>query len=394
LEVLAEVEVYLNSGGKVLDFASNIEKGLSGYVDIKTGVDTLDTTELVNILRDDFQIETNAGDDSKISYSHGYLVSNSKVLNLFLESKRLVETKTLVQNKISLDFLPNLQPPSKNYLPVKNESPPNFNSSHYLSHLTTSHLGQPLVLVPSISSSMDPFTGPPIVHGFTVVPQRQLSGQGRGGNKWLSPPGCSMFSIQIFLKTTSFLGTRPSLIQHLVALAQVHAVRSRVEYRDIDIRLKWPNDVYFGSLVKLGGVIAKGTIVRDDFIVTIGAGLNLNNEHPTRSVNQVIEESGKDKISQEELLANTFNVLEDLIDKCNDGNFAEVESLYYKYWLHGDQKIRIIDKDGDISNNVTVTGIDEFGFLKVVGETGQEFTVFDDGNSFDMMEGLIRPKTS
>eukprot|EP00092_Neocalanus_flemingeri_P063412 GFUD01076728.1.p1 GENE.GFUD01076728.1~~GFUD01076728.1.p1 ORF type:complete len:273 (-),score=87.41 GFUD01076728.1:69-794(-) len=239
---------------------------------------------------------------------------------------------------------------------------------------------------------MVPFTGPPIFHGFTLVPQQQLSGQGRGGNKWLSPPGCSMFSIQIFLKTTSFLGTRPSLIQHLVALAQVHAIRSRVEYRDIDIRLKWPNDVYYGSVVKLGGVIAKATVVRDDFIVTIGAGLNLNNEHPTRSVNQQIEESGKEKISQEELLANTFNVLEALIEKCNDGLFAEVVALYYKYWLHGNQKIKIMETDGDNVKNVTVLGIDEFGFLKVVGEDAVEFTVFDDGNSFDMMEGLIRPK--
>eukprot|EP00092_Neocalanus_flemingeri_P046261 GFUD01052024.1.p1 GENE.GFUD01052024.1~~GFUD01052024.1.p1 ORF type:complete len:390 (-),score=113.03 GFUD01052024.1:49-1050(-) len=332
-----------------------------------------------------------------MNYSYGYLVSRSKVLDSFLENKRLLETKTLVQNIITLDFSTNLKCPSETYLPIKSESAPNFNSSLYFSHLTTSHLGQPLILVPTISSSMVPFTGPPIFHGFTLVPQQQLSGQGRGGNKWLSPPGCSMFSIQIFLKTTSFLGTRPSLIQHLVALAQVHAIRSRVEYRDIDIRLKWPNDVYYGSVVKLGGVIAKATVVRDDFIVTIGAGLNLNNEHPTRSVNQLVEESGEEKISQEELLANTFNVLEALIEKCNDGLFAEVEALYYKYWLHGDQKIKIMesggDGGGDNFKNVTVSGIDEFGFLKVVGEDAVEFTVFDDGNSFDMMEGLIRPKT-
>lgn len=209
----------------------------------------------------------------------------------------------------------------------------------------------------------------------------------------MSPPGCSMFSIQIFLKTSSFLGTRPSLIQHLVALAQVHAIRGREEYRDVDIRLKWPNDIYFGNSVKLGGVIAKGTVVRDDFIVTIGAGLNLNNEHPTRSVNQVIKESGKDELEQEELLANTFNVLEEVIEKCNNGQFAEVEALYYKYWLHGDQNIRIIENEDDIIKNVTVTGIDEFGFLKVRDSDNKEFTVFDDGNSFDMMEGLIRPKT-
>ena len=107
----------------------------------------------------------------------------------------------------------------------------------------------------------------------------------------------------------------------------------------------------------------------------------------------MIKESGKDELEQEELLANTFNVLEEVIEKCNNGQFAEVEALYYKYWLHQDQNIRIIENEDDIIKNVTVTGIDEFGFLKVRDSDKKEFTVFDDGNSFDMMEGLIRPKT-
>ena len=44
--------------------------------------------------------------------------------------------------------------------------------------------------------------------------------------------------------------------------------------------------------------------------------------------------------------------------------------------------------------DVVVVGIDKFGFLRVYGSgSGEEFTVFDDGNSFDMMAGLIRPKS-
>jgi len=203
-----------------------------------------------------------------------------------------------------------------------------------------------------------------------------------------------MFSIQIIMKTTSFLGSRSSLMQHLVTLAQVHAIRRMEEYEDIDIRIKWPNDVYYGKIAKLGGVIAQGTIFKDDLIITIGAGLNLNNENPTTSINQVVVEKGKEKISQEELLGNTFNVLEEMIEKCNNGLFTEVEALYYKYWLHTDQRIKIMEEADEKVKNVKVVGIDEFGFLKVIDDNKQEFTVFDDGNSFDMMEGLIRPKSS
>jgi len=378
-----------------LDFSSNLDSatvGSGGYKDIEVKVEALGHAELENILRNDFKIDTSK-ESGDTDYSAGYLVARPDCLEQFFSSKRLETSRTLVQAKMTLNFSPEGEEATENYLPIfTSEEPPNFNRSQYLASLSTTSLGQPLVVVPVISSSMLPFSGSPIHHGFTVVPQRQLSGQGRGGNKWLSPLGCSMFSMQICLKTSSFLGRRPSLVQHLVSLAQVHAIRSRVGYQELDIRLKWPNDVYYGKQTKLGGVIAQGTIVRDDFIATIGAGLNLNNENPTTSVNQVIEENGKEKIEQEDLLANTFNVLEDVIEKCNTGLFSEVENLYYKYWLHTDQKIRVMEDADDIVRNVTVVGIDEFGFLKVIDDQKQEFTVFDDGNSFDMMEGLIKPK--
>jgi len=88
-----------------------------------------------------------------------------------------------------------------------------------------------------------------------------------------------------------------------------------------------------------------------------------------------------------------LNVLEDLINKCNSGHFSEVESLYYKYWLHSGQEVKIYENDGDTFKNVNIIGIDEFGFLRVKNEDDQEFAVFDNGNSFDMIKGLIRSKS-
>jgi len=387
-----EVVKYLENGGKVLDFSSNIDTVTHGYRNVDSDVESLENFELENILSEAFQIKTNK--EREADYSAGYMVASQNCLTSFFNSKRFAENKTLSQSQITLEFSPNEEKnASEKYLPIKSDEPPNFNSSLYLESLNTRSLGQPLIMVPVISSSMVPFSGRPIGHGFTVVPQRQLSGRGRGGNKWLSPEGCLMFSLQIILKTTSFLGSRSSLMQHLVALAQVHAIRSMKEYQDIDIRIKWPNDVFLGQFAKLGGVIVQATVVKDDLIVTIGAGLNLNNETPTTSVNQVVVEAGKEVISQEMLLANTFNVLEELIEKCNNGLFDDVLNLYYKYWLHTDQTIKIMEEADDVVKKVTVVGIDEFGFLKVVDDNKHEFTVFDDGNSFDMMEGLIRPKS-
>lgn len=46
------------------------------------------------------------------------------------------------------------------------------------------------------------------------------------------------------------------------------------------------------------------------------------------------------------------------------------------------------------SQQVTIVGIDEYGFLRVQAADRSEFTVHPDGNSFDMLAGLIAPKVN
>ena len=65
--------------------------------------------------------------------------------------------------------------------------------------------------------------------------------------------------------------------------------------------------------------------------------------------------------------------------------------------MHGRTRQRetrqcITREDKTEERNVTVIGIDEFGFLQVKGSDESIFSVTCDGNSFDMMEGLIKPK--
>ena len=134
----------------------------------------------------------------------------------------------------------------------------------------------------------------------------------------------------------------------------------------------------------------KSSVVRDSITVTIGAGINLDNQLPTVSINQILRDSCLNVLDQEVFLAQVFNCLEEIIWKCSNDQYSEVESLYYKYWLHGDQEIRLQDRDTE--RRVTVAGIDQFGFLRVKDADDVVFSVMDDGNSFDMMEGLVKPK--
>ena len=40
--------------------------------------------------------------------------------------------------------------------------------------------------------------------------------------------------------------------------------------QNVDLRLKWPNDIYFGNTMKLGGVIVKSSIMADVIHANIG----------------------------------------------------------------------------------------------------------------------------
>ena len=42
----------------------------------------------------------------------------------------------------------------------------------------------------------------------------------------------------------------------------------------VDLRVKWPNDIYYGSTLKLGGVLLKSSLYNDQCTVLIGKHLS------------------------------------------------------------------------------------------------------------------------
>lgn len=50
----------------------------------------------------------------------------------------------------------------------------------------------------------------------------------------------------------------------------VYLFLMNVFVQDIDLRLKWPNDIYYSNLMKLGGVLVNSTITGQTFNLLIG----------------------------------------------------------------------------------------------------------------------------
>ncbi|ELU14557.1 hypothetical protein CAPTEDRAFT_134121, partial [Capitella teleta] len=221
---------------------------------------------------------------------------------------------------------------------------------------------------------------------------------GRGGNAWLSPAGCAMFSVHVSIPLMSMLGQRVAYVQHISSLAVVLAVRSISGYENIDVRIKWPNDIYFGSSMKLGGVLVKSSLMLKDFHCNIGCGVNVRNKDPTICINDLVEQhniQNKTSLSAfttEQIVASAISQIEMLVDLFQSQGKDAFLELYYDKWLHNDMPVTIQKSDGS-SVDVKIIGLDDYGYLLVESEDGTSESVHPDGNSFDMMRNLIIPKT-
>ncbi|XP_047731055.1 biotin--protein ligase isoform X2 [Prionailurus viverrinus] len=275
----------------------------------------------------------------------------------------------------------------------------NFNLEIYRQNLQTKRLGKVILFAEVTPTTMNLLDGLmfeiPQEMGLIAIAVRQTQGKGRGSNAWLSPMGCAVSTLLVSIPLRSQLGQRIPFVQHLMSLAVVEAVRSIPEYQDINLRVKWPNDIYYSDFMKLGGVLVNSTLLGETFYILIGCGFNVSNSNPTICINDLVTEYNKQHRAElkpfrtDDLIARTVTVLEKLIDTFQDKGPNGILPLYYKYWVHSGQRVRLGGLEGP---EVWIVGLDDSGFLQVQQEDGEIVTVHPDGNSFDMLRNLIIPK--
>ena len=68
----------------------------------------------------------------------------------------------------------------------------------------------------------------------------------------------------------------------------------------LDVRIKWPNDIYSNGL-KVGGILCHSTYRSKEFQVIVGVGLNLDNSQPTTCINRIMQHQHAELQQQHEL---------------------------------------------------------------------------------------------
>ncbi|EAL63017.1 biotin--[acetyl-CoA-carboxylase] ligase 1 [Dictyostelium discoideum AX4] len=288
-----------------------------------------------------------------------------------------------------------------------------FDTNKYFNELSTILFGKNLIHSEVISSTQDimlkylTYTR----QGLVMIADQQTKGRGRGVNKFLSPLGCLLMSFKC--KQTD--GNKLPFLQYLAGMAMVEAIHSFPSASDLNLRLKWPNDIYSNEPgMKVGGVLCESNYLNNEFDVVIGVGVNLSNSNnPSTTINQLIQKkkygfsssslaTSTDipiYISREELVSKFFNKFEPMfMEFTRDGFNADLENRYTDLWMHTNQIVKFKERD---NHHVKIIGISDSGFLKAIecdadGNTSSDSETVElhpDGTSFDIQNLILMQKS-
>lgn len=191
----------------------------------------------------------------------------------------------------------------------------------------------------------------------------------------------------------------------------------------LDVRIKWPNDIYYAG-VKIGGALIHTSWKTGKFCVLTGIGLNVSNSQPTTCLDDVIssqtqqqqhssavdltenEGSKESCVCKEQLLACVLNHLEACFTTFESQGFEPLKPMYLSSWMHSNQQVELAEDvaaEGGTGVGLlnrgkkvtlTIVGLSPYGFLLAVDAFGQQYELTPDGNSLDMMQGLLKKKLS
>ena len=115
-------------------------------------------------------------------------------------------------------------------------------------------------------------------HGMIIITDHQFKGKGRSGNSWFMSPSKGIAMSLILLESLSFK------IARLIPLVAGIAMAKTLNNRGFSPKLKWPNDIFFGSKKLIGFLPRVITRGKEIIYVRVGLGMNVLNYTPSEGI--------------------------------------------------------------------------------------------------------------
>lgn len=197
-----------------------------------------------------------------------------------------------------------------------------------------------------------------VTQGQVCIAEYQSAGRGRRGRQWISPFGSHLY-LSYYHKLNDGFSAAMGL-SLVTALAISDAINALY---DVQVQLKWPNDVYLDG-VKLAGILIdlEGQATGDCHSV-IGIGVNL--QMPEQAAEQItqpwtdLQQYVGERIDRNELVVAIIVALNQRLKQQSEQGVESMLSDWHQHDLYLNQTVKIITGENE-----------EFGICRGVNEQG------------------------
>ena len=207
-----------------------------------------------------------------------------------------------------------------------------------------------------------------------VLAETQTAGRGRKTNRWWTDAGALCFSLVLDSTSRALPPSRwpqASLTAGLAVCEALEELLTDVE-TDVDVQLKWPNDVYV-NCKKISGVLLESPHLKHGKLV-IGVGINVNNSLDTAPAEISDTATAMCDVADQQFPLATVSVcvLDKLFERLNQigSHDQRLGELWRKRCLLTGHKVHVDTAHREFAG--LCQGIDEAGALLVQTDTNIE----------------------
>ena len=192
----------------------------------------------------------------------------------------------------------------------------------------------------------------------------QTAGRGQVGNTWESEEGKNIL-LSVLLRRPSIKIEEQFVLSEVFPLAVVEAVESIVG--EIGLRIKWPNDIYYGNN-KLAGILIENTLSEgqiENAILGIGLDVNQTEWHSDAPNPISLRQITGREWDRQTLIDAIVSRLKKRLEKWNR---EDLKQAYMLRLFRRDEYANYADSNGMFK--AAIRDIDEFGQLVLEDEKG------------------------
>jgi len=206
-------------------------------------------------------------------------------------------------------------------------------------------------------------------HGMAFAAKEQTDGKGQRGKSWYMQPGKSI-ALSLVIRADKLKGVAPFGLSMAVALGAYDFLK---KYAAAEIKIKWPNDLYWRDR-KAGGILIENAFNGNKWKWAVaGIGININQDRFNKALPNPIslyQVTGREydvmKLAAE-LYAAVMKRVESLSTTPADVIVKEYNRHLYKL----NETVRL--KKGAVIFTTSITGVSLHGQLITKGAIEQPF---------------------